>query len=239
MAALGDSMTRAFNACCRQGDQLPHSWSTGDGPSDGVTSHYERLLQLTPHIRGNSFNEARSGATVSDLPRQAAVAAGRQVQYVTILIGANDLCAPSADSMTSVEDFTISVNQALAVLDSMRPRPQVFVSSIPDLHQLWNVLHTDPTAQSVWSAGQVCQSMLAAGNTGETRRQVVEREKAFNSILAAACGSYREICRHDGGAVYSYPFSAADVSVLDYFHPSMLGQARLAGITWDAAWEDR
>jgi lysophospholipase L1-like esterase len=204
-----------------------------------VTSHYERLLQLTPDIRGNNFNDARSGATVSDLPRQAAIAAGRQAQYVTILMGANDLCAPSPDSMTSVEDFTISVHQSLAVLDSMRPRPQVFVSSIPDLHQLWSVLHTDPAAQSVWAAAQICQSMLAAANTEEMRRQVVEREKAFNSILAAACESYKEICRHDGGTVYSYPFSAADVSVLDYFHPSLRGQARLADITWDAAWEGR
>jgi hypothetical protein len=65
-AALGDSITQAYNACCLPGDYPPQSWSTGNGANDGVASHYERLLQLTPGIRGNNFNNAVSGAKVSD-----------------------------------------------------------------------------------------------------------------------------------------------------------------------------
>lgn len=235
MAALGDSITQANNACCGPGDRPEQSWSTGNGAGDGVISHYERLLQLTPGIRGKNFNYAVSGAKAADLPRQAAAAASRQPGYVTILAGANDLCTASASSMTTVDDFRASVDEALGILDRMRPRPVVFVSSIPNLYRLWDVLRDDPAARAAWSAG-ICQSMLAASNTEETRRQVVERELAFNAVLAETCARY-ELCRHDGGAVYAYAFLASDISPLDYFHPGTSGQAVLAAVTWDAAWQ--
>jgi lysophospholipase L1-like esterase len=235
MAALGDSITRAYNACCVQGDQEAQSWSTGSGPSDGVTSHYERLLQLTPAIRGSNFNNSVSGAKASDVPRQAVEAVGQGAEYVTMLVGANDLCAPSLEAMTPVEDFRSQVSQALAALDEMRPRPRIFVSSIPNIHQLWDVLHNEPAAQQAWSAGRICPSMLAASNTAEMREQVVERQVAFNSVLAETCARY-ESCRSDGGAVYSHAFNAGDISTLDYFHPSLQGQSKLAEITWKAAW---
>ncbi|WP_411375438.1 GDSL-type esterase/lipase family protein [Arthrobacter sp. MPF02] len=235
IAALGDSITRANNACCGPGDRPDQSWSTGSGADDGVISHYERLLQFSPGIRGQNFNYAVSGARVSDLPRQAAAAAAQQAEYVTVLAGANDLCAASAGSMTAVGDFQASVDEALAILDRMRPRPLVFVSSIPNLYRLWEVLQDDPDARAAWSAG-ICPSMLAGSNTEEMRRQVVERQLAFNAVLAETCAGYVR-CRHDGGAVYAHTFVAGDISSLDYFHPGVSGQALLAGITWNAAWQ--
>ncbi|WP_461173819.1 GDSL-type esterase/lipase family protein [Arthrobacter sp. Z1-9] len=236
MAALGDSITQAHSACCLPGDNPAQSWSTGDGASDGLTSHYERLLQLTPGIRGKNFNNAVSGAKASDLPRQAAAAAGQRAEYVTVLVGANDLCTPSLHTMTPVEGFRASVTRALETLDQMRPRPRVLVTSIPDIYQLWKVLRHDQAAQSAWSASRICQSMLAASNTEDMRRQVVQRELAFNEVLANACAEYQS-CETDGGAVYAHGFSANHVSVLDYFHPSLQGQATLANITWQAAWQ--
>jgi lysophospholipase L1-like esterase len=236
MAALGDSMTQATNACCAEGNHPAQSWSTGDGKDDGVNSHYERLLGLQPGISGRNHNDSRSGAKVADLPAQAALAASQKAAYITILVGANDLCASSVETMTSEAHFAANLKQALATLDQMRPRPQVFVSSIPNIHQLWRVLHTNATAQSVWSAAEMCQSMLARSNTEEMRQQVVQREAAFNAILSDTCAAYAGTCRSDGGAVYEYQFTADDVSTIDYFHPSLRGQARLAEITWEAAW---
>lgn len=235
MAALGDSITQATNACCSGGDYPAQSWSTGDSRQDGIRSHYERLLRLQPHIAGNTVNYSVSGAKAADLPRQALAAAEQKPRYVTILIGANDLCTPSVETMTPVETFRAQVDQALATLDQVRPRPRIFVSSIPDIHQLWSVLHTNPAAQRVWSDFQICQSMLAATGTPETRAQVVQREAAFNTVLRQTCAQYKS-CRTDRGAVYDYRFSESDISSLDYFHPSDQGQAKLAEITWRAAW---
>jgi hypothetical protein len=62
------------------------------------------------------------------------------------------------------------------------------------------------------------------------RQLVVCREQAFNQILADVCARYSR-CRWDGGAVYDYRFTASQVSALDFFHPSLSGQAALARVT--------
>ena len=62
-------------------------------------------------------------------------------------------------------------------------KPYVFVSSIPNLYQLWQVLHTNSLARWAWANFHICQSMLAATNTDTQRQQVVAREQAFNQIL--------------------------------------------------------
>lgn len=236
MAALGDSISRAADACCWYGDHPAQSWSTGAGAYDGIQSHYEQLLSLKPAIKGNNFNDAKSGAKARDLPSQVETAASQGAEYVTILVGANDLCSSSASTMTPVADFTAYIDQSLARLDQMSPRPRVFVSSIPDVYQLWNVLHTNSVAQWVWSSANICQSMLSISSTEEQRQLVVQREEAFNVALEETCAKYAQICRWDKRAVYDYSFSASDVSLLDYFHPSLKGQATLAGITWRASY---
>ena len=65
-----------------------------------------------------------------------------------------------------------------------------------------------------------------------TRRVAV----AFNQILAEGCHQYGANCRWDGGATYNYTFRASQVSVLDFFHPDLDGQAALARVTWAASW---
>jgi hypothetical protein len=154
---------------------------------------------------------------------------------VTILLGANDLCTSSPSTMTSPEDFRAHFSQAMATLMAQERDPYVFVSSIPNLYQLWQVLHTNSLARWAWANFHICQSMLAATNTDTQRQLVVAREVAFNQILADVCGQYSR-CRWDGGAVYDYRFSASQVSSLDFFHPSLSGQAALARVTWTASW---
>jgi lysophospholipase L1-like esterase len=235
MAALGDSITQATDVCCWYGDHPAQSWSTGGGQYDGISSHYERLLQRQPAIAGHNYNDSHSGAKAADLPGQAAVAASQGAEYVTILMGANDLCTSSTDTMTSEADFRVYVTQALTTLAT---RPKVFVSSIPNIYQLWNVLHTNDVARFVWSAAQICQSMLAPTNTEAVRQLVVQREEEFNTALEEICKGFSN-CRFDDREVYKYQFTSSDVSRLDYFHPSLNGQATLADITWKAAWSGR
>jgi lysophospholipase L1-like esterase len=231
VAALGDSITQAANACCEPGNHPAQSWSTGYDGTDGVRSHLERLAALDPPAGITSHNDAVSGATAAGLPAQAAKAIVQQADYVTILIGANDLCAPSASAMTPAADFAARTNAALDALHRGLPTARIFVASIPDLHRLWSVLHTNPKAARTWSARRICPSMLSAANTEAQRREVGAREAAYNRILARACGQYPN-CRWDRGSVYGYRFSAGQISTLDYFHPGPGGQAALAELTW-------
>jgi lysophospholipase L1-like esterase len=235
MAAIGDSITRAYDVCCAYGDHPGQSWSTGYTSYDGIASHYERIRQLNPAITGHGYNDAVSGAKMAAAPTQATQAVNQGARYVTILLGANDLCTSSPSTMTSTTTFRAQFSQAMATLMAQERDPYVFVSSIPNLYQLWEALHTNSLARWAWSNFHICQSMLAATNTETQRQQVVTREVAFNQILAEVCAAYAR-CRWDNKAVYNYRFSASQVSSLDFFHPSLSGQAALARVTWTASW---
>src|SRR5215218_6070768 len=104
IAGIGDSITRGTDVCCWYGDHPAQSWSTGNYAYDGIRSHYERLRALNPVIADYNFNVSASGARASDLPAQVQAAVAQNPQYVTILIGANDLCTSSASTMTSAAE---------------------------------------------------------------------------------------------------------------------------------------
>src|SRR5829696_9233487 len=114
MAAIGDSITRAADVCCYYGDHPGQSWSTGYTSYDGIASHYERIRQLNSAITGHGYNDAVTGAKMSAAPGQATQAVGQGARYVTILLGANDLCTSSPSTMTSPDSFRASFSQAMA-----------------------------------------------------------------------------------------------------------------------------
>jgi GDSL-like Lipase/Acylhydrolase family len=235
MAAIGDSITRAYDVCCAYGDHPGQSWSTGSTSYDGIASHYERIRQLNPAMAGHAWNDAVTGAKMAAAPTQAGQTVSQGARYVTILLGANDLCTSSPSTMTSTDSFRASFSQAMTTLMAQDPDPYVFVGSIPNLYQLWQVLHTNSLARWAWTNFHICQSMLGATRTEAERQLVVSREQAFNQILADVCAQYSR-CRWDGGAVYNYQFTASQVSALDFFHPSLGGQAALARVTWNTSW---
>lgn len=236
MAAIGDSMTQAADVCCRYGDHPANSWSTGGAGWDGVNSHYERIRALNGAIAGNAYNDSASGARMNAAAAQAAKAVAQRAQYVTILMGANDVCTSSPATMTSVDTFRSQFRSALSTLDTGLPgRARILVASIPDIHQLWEIYHTDTTAQLVWDIADICQSMLSPSRTTEERAAVRQRNIDFNTVLEQECSRYAR-CTFDGNAVFNYQFTRSQVSKLDYFHPRLSGQAQLASITWARGW---
>src|SRR5215218_8442827 len=157
IAGIGDSITRAADVCCWYGDHPAQSWSTGGGAFDGISSHYERILALKPSIYGHNYNDAKSGAKMRDAAGQAQAAVSQGARYVTFLMGANDLCTSSATTMTSMSDFRVQLASAMSILASGLPLgAHVFVSSIPNIYQLWQLYHTNFTAQLVWASAGIC-----------------------------------------------------------------------------------
>ena len=237
MASLGDSISRGYNACGWYIDCPSRSFGTGDyGP---VRSQYLRIRARNAAISGHNYNDARTGATAADVRGQASRAVAQRVQYVTMLIGANDACASSEAAMTPVSTFRGSIDSALATLKAGLPNASVEVISIPNLYQLWKVGHTNAGALTLWSVYGICRSMLyraySNSSADEARRQRVrQRVVDYNTQLARACAAYGPSCRFDRNAVFNYAFSLSEVSTWDYFHPNTTGQAKLAGITYAA-----
>jgi hypothetical protein len=128
-----------------------------------------------------------------------------------------------------------TVSETLDILRTGLPGAHVFVASIPNLHQLWSVLRTDPLAQAVWQAAGICPSMLNFFSSPADRQAVIDRERAFNDVLRDVCATWSN-CRFDNYLTYDYAFTRDMVSRLDFFHPSLRGQATLAALTWEASW---
>jgi lysophospholipase L1-like esterase len=234
MAALGDSITRAYAACDRSGDCLETSWATGT--AEDLRSHRQRLDLDNPE---RNHNFAVSGARVAGLASQARSAVQVRPDYVTVLIGANDACTAEETVMTSVEDYAGAFNAAMDALLRGLPNARILVLSIPDLARLWEIGKGDPDVRRVWEAYGVCPSMLAkptdTGAAANARRQRVRaRIEAYNAAMAAACGRHPAQCRHDQNAIFDYRFGLDEISDIDYWHPSKRGQMALAQIAWEA-----
>jgi lysophospholipase L1-like esterase len=234
MAATGDSITRAYNAGWFPYVDYPAaSWSTG---SDTRVQSHRLRLQAMSSGTVLAYNDARSGAKMADLAGQMQAAVSQNAQYVTVLMGANDVCTSSEATMTTVATFTEQFDAAMETITTGTPNTVVYVVSIPNIYHLWEIYKESWLARSVWTAARICQSMLAnPGSTAQAdvdrRARVSKRNQEFNAALEAVCDAYRQ-CHFDGYAVYETAFTRSDVTTRDYFHPSVSGQAKLAEVTW-------
>jgi PKD repeat protein len=238
MAATGDSITQAASTGGSLGADAPqNTWSTGT--STTVNSHYLRLLAAGAPISGQNHNRSVSGAKMGDLDGQMANVVTLQPDYVTVLMGGNDLCTDTVAQMTAVPTFRSQFETAMNRLMGGTTTTVVYVTSIPDVYQLWNLFKGSWWARFIWSTADICQSLLA--NPTSTQQADVDRRAAvqqrnvdYNTQLAEVCGSY-DRCRWDGNAVFNTTFTSNDVSG-DYFHPSQAGQAKLAAVSWAAGY---
>ncbi|ADD42329.1 SGNH/GDSL hydrolase family protein [Stackebrandtia nassauensis] len=235
MAALGDSLTRGFNSCGWLFDCTVRSWSTGD--SEQVASHYSRILAVNPEIQGNVYNNAQTGADSNQLVKQAQKAVRQQVEYVTILIGANDVCALYEERVTPTDKYRSNVDAGLAVLRQGLPDADILVLSVPDVVRLWEIGRADPEAVRTWKLAKMCETVLA-NPTSDAPVDVDRRERMgrqvdeYNVQLEEACRDYGPKCRFDGGLVHNYPFTLEQMSKWDYFHLNAAGQAAISQATY-------
>jgi len=231
MAATGDSITRAFNLCFFPFSDCPaRSWSTGNYST--VKSHASRL-----GITGNAANDAVSGAKMTDLPGQATTVFNRNVGYVTVLMGGNDVCTDSEGLMTRPAAYEADFRTAMNTLAADTTPPFVYVVSTPSVKMLWEILKDNLSARSAWNSYNICQSLMANPLSTDQadvdrRERVKQRNMELNQRLRAACAAY-SFCRFDGEAAFGTAFVANDVSTRDYFHPSTAGQTKIASVSYD------
>ena len=239
MAAIGDSITQGVGADPTTSAPASHlSWATGFNPSDPVNSHYERLLAAGAPIEGHAKNLGVAGANMSDAPRQAGEAVASGAEYVTIMMGSNDLCVWSKKWITPLAKFERDFRLTMESLSTGLPDAGIFVLSIPDLYRVWFMLHDDLTVTDEWGWIRPCRSMFARFNTERDRQKVRDINRAFNEALERVCAEYPN-ARFDGHAIFERAYIASDVGS-DFFHPSMRGHKAISEISWQTGfWPDR
>lgn len=236
MAALGDSISQAAMTCSTLTSCPPYSWSTGSNTT--VNSHYLRL-RAAGATTLVAYNNAVSGAKSSALVTQAQKAVTQGAQYVTVQIGANDACTSTVAGMTPTATFKADVTAALTTLAASPAAPEIFLTSIPNLHRMYDLNKSSFSARVTWGLLRICQSMLANPTSTKAadvqrRAAVQQRVNEYNVALAEVCAATAK-CRWDGGAVANYAFTKSDISTRDYFHPSTTGQKNLSSVTWSVS----
>ena len=230
VSALGDSITQAFETCSIPLTNCPaNSWSTGTNKA--VDSVFLRIKANNKHAKAQ--NVSVSGARVASLNEQAKKAVRFQAEFVTILIGANDAC----NGPTSTSAFATSFEAAITTLESGLPSAKILVGSIPNLMYLWELFHTNAEAVAKWKTftsfcpGIMTNPTSMAPADVARRQATLNAEISFNSTMQSIC-SADPTCQFDEDEIFDTRFTEAEVSTVDYFHPSLTGQASLAAGAW-------
>lgn len=236
IGVLGDSVSLGVNACGEVGRCGEVSWASGDDPSvASVALRVAAVAGDAPKVN----NRAKDGGTVADaLDVRVDEVIDSQPDLVLVLLGGNDVCKGELASMTPVDTFRTEYTELLSRLHEGAPDARILALSIPDLHRLWEIGHDDPKAREVWNSSPSCRNLLGDADdmsaAAEDRRAAVTtRNQELNAVIAEVCTPDLS-CTGDGGALYAYPFERDEISSVDYFHPSALGQKAIAQMAWTA-----
>lgn len=230
-----------------------HSWASGGSPTDIVFSHFERLQQYVPHLR--AFNFAVSSQRASGLASQVDQVlqfnreTGLQVDYATLMIGANDLNRDTLEEITTTEDYKTHLENAIRSLLHENPRLRLLMVSLPDVADIF-ARTKDLTGFSVLGIDWSCDSIR---RTIFNDSLLVQPDHPDFPEVMARLASYED-AMHDIAIRLRYEFLEADFKVIagfkvkqsptkaisaDCFHPSIWGQAELAEATWHLGfWPD-
>ena len=248
LAAIGDSYTQAWSVSpSYKRDHPGFSWAVGTTKRDGVFSLRERLEALGDKI--TVVDAATSGKKMSDAARQATnvVAAAKKLPsgstvYVTFELGTNDLCD---DPTTDPADFEAQLRSAVSILRSGLPAgSRILMLSIPDFSHFHDITQADAKAKATLNLkanSRMCAPFL--GSDSPLSLQDAEQVlSTYDAILYQVCDEIEATdgksgklhCRRNDALLSEKDFTIKDLSTVDYFHPSLSGQARMAAAAWKA-----
>ena len=233
MGALGDSVSTGFNSK-NWGNNLDLSWATGGRESNSVNSHYRRLARvLEEPVAG--INVAKAGSIAKDLQEQIdkLLEETQILSYVTVQIGANDVCHWNEDYQTNLDKFENHMNDAMDRLITTNPDLKVLMVAIPNMYHLHKI-GSENQCQWKWDLFGMCSNLLSSDRSNEERQAFQIRVDLANRTLKDIANRYENI-KFDP-SLGNYKFSQDEISRKDCFHPSASGQELIAKMTWNSGW---
>ena len=143
------------------------------------------------------------------------------VDLVMVDLGGNDACESPTISGAL---FGSQLEDGLRAIAARAPAARIVVVSIIDQLRLWDAVKRLPDAR-------LFRSFCLPATTASGRRALRKATGVLNHVLESVCARHPK-CRYDGGAVFRIQWSRADVSTLDYYHPSVAGQRKIAAAVW-------
>ena len=231
-AALGDSITTGFNAEAPF-DQKHLSWSTGRGIFKRVNSHYHRLKNYFPDKKIKSMNASSAGSTTKNLVQQAEAALQRFIpDYVTIMMGANDLCSlDESNYRDGIDAARKAYETVIRSFIKANHYVKILVSSLPNMLHLYD-MGIKNNCQRTWRRFRLCPKLLSSEATMSERLNFHLNWKEFNLMLEEIADDNPENVKFVE-EVMKYKFDKKQISWIDCFHPSRSGQNMISKVTWE------
>jgi len=252
LSTTGDSMTEAIDA------ELPaaNHWASWANGYHGfwqwlfcltdVNSHNQRITKNFGSRGRRNYMEAVSGADMFDFPWQAQQAVDHQAQYVTVLMGHNDVCQHDFAEIPTDEEYEANLREGMETLRTGLPEgATIYVVGIVDIYRLWEIARHKKAlgivdCEVLWAFTLLklfpCGTMLNPLNSEAERLFTQGRNIRFNEILETVTAEYEATDPHHHyfftDVVFDYQFVESQVSDIDCFHPSASGQKLLSRITW-------
>ena len=249
-------------------------WSTGYNGGDSVNSLNERFeyVNATDYYENDGsrdpvFNRAVSGDVMADFAGQAGeiVTAAYsstppdEAGMITILLGNNDVCAPSLDTMTLPADFEQQYRAGLDELaaSELTRYANIHVSGIPAIYWLWNAKRNSfwcrvfawpfvPCENLLDNPADDCESTAArldpdtvypGDGTNCIRRKSFHAKirDIYNPILENVLQEYVDNGQLPNASyidIFDVQFEDSHVNGGDCFHPSETGHTLLSEEEW-------
>ena len=248
MLSIGDSFTRAANANL-PGDNLNNSWTNGyvDFWQEvlglpNIHSHYQRVGAHFGKRGRRNWTTAQNGDSVKDMVTQGASVATLDVNYVTIMLGANDVCRSNAADLITDAEFEGHVRNGMStVLNGLRDGSTLLVAAIPNVKGVHEFGQTKTalgitSCERMWKLTGLCAAMLGENSTEMDRQYLQSRNIGYNAILERVTGemaaSYPGKFVRYSAATFQLPSSQDQLSDIDCFHAGWRGQQAAAELTW-------
>jgi lysophospholipase L1-like esterase len=163
---------------------------------------------------------------------------------VTFELGTNDLCA-SPDFMTDPAALRTQLQTAIATLKAGLPAgSRILMLPVPDFPHFRDITQANPAAKALLALPRNqnrCVPYLgkySASAEVKANSYLVQ----YDAILKAACDEInargssagRLRCTYNAALLADSDFTVKDLSTVDYFHPSLSGQAKMAADAWRA-----
>ena len=224
--------------------------------------------------RDSVYNHAVSGAVMADFATQASEIVADVANdgffdadgMITMLLGNNDVCAPTLASMTDPVQFESQYRAGLNILaaDPETSLHHIQVSGIPAIYWLWNAkrgswwcrllvwpnvpcdnLLDSPSDDCASSASRLNPDVIVAGDGPNCQRRKTFHAKIrdiYNPILRDVLQEYIDSNSLPNATyvdIFDVQFGNSHVNGGDCFHPSEAGHALLSDEEWcRSPWEN-
>ena len=232
VVSMGDSITAGFSTRWPGGfiGNGRYNWSTG--VSDKVKSHFSILKKIISKDL-KAVNVAKSRATSYGLAEQLEKVKVPTINYLTLLIGGNDVCGWSEEYVEDMRKFSDNVKHIIDKAIDINAEVRIVLPSIPNMYRLY-YLGKD-TCSKHWDFFNACPALLNSKRTDTEREAFLGRLIAANATLQKLASKYEDNVKFVG-EVFDYEFSIEHLSNYDCLHPSIEGQNELSRITWEHGW---